>query len=57
MTRSKYLRASQIASGVGVVFTLAWAATDAPWALWGAAGGVAAGFGLLLGAWLEVADG
>lgn len=53
MTKYQYLRASQIASGIGVAFALTWAATGASWAMWGGAGGVAAGFALWLGSYIE----
>jgi len=56
VSKQWYYRASVAASGVGVAFTLASAATGAPWAYWGAAAGIAAALGLLVGGYIETED-
>jgi hypothetical protein len=53
VSKQTFYDASVVASGAGVVFTLAWAATEAPWALWGACASIAAALGLLVGGYIE----
>lgn len=54
MSKRTFYQASVAASGLGVTFTLAWAATGASWALWGACSGVAAALGCLVGGYIEL---
>lgn len=53
VSKQAFYRASVACSGSGVAFTLAWAATGAPWAFWGACCGIAAALGCLVGGYIE----
>jgi hypothetical protein len=53
MSRQTFLRISAVLSGASVAFTVAWAATEASWALWGACTSLAGAVGCIIGAYIE----
>lgn len=53
MNKETFYGASRIASGASVVFVLSWAATGAPWTLWGGATAIAIALGCVVGGYIE----
>ncbi len=53
MIKQRYERISGVSSGLGICFVLAYAATNANWAMWGACTCIAAAIGLLIGSYIE----
>lgn len=56
MTKGQRNAVSVAFSGASVACTLTWAATGAPWALWGAGGALAVAFGFVLWGYTETKE-
>ena len=56
MRKETYLTVAEVAAGVGVMSTLAWAATGVSWGPWAVAAAIGVAVGFLVGGYIKEED-